>query len=107
MLLLSPQSRLLGTNPTLWLCQQEQVRTFQKGPRPKKLNLKQYLTYLSQFTFTVHHIQGLKDELRNHLSRKLFAALLGQVSRLLAKDAFNVWRSCWTALCARLESWRV
>ena len=31
MLVLSSQSRLLGTNPVVWLCDQEPVKTFQKG----------------------------------------------------------------------------
>ena len=30
MLVLSSQSRLLGTNPIVWLCDQEPVKTFQK-----------------------------------------------------------------------------
>ena len=31
MLVLSSQSRLLGSQPVVWLCDQEPVRTFQKG----------------------------------------------------------------------------
>ena len=31
MLVLSSQSRLLRSNPVVWLCHQEQVRSFQKG----------------------------------------------------------------------------
>ena len=34
MLVLSSQARLLGSNPVVLLCDQEPVRTFQKGPRP-------------------------------------------------------------------------
>ena len=39
MLVLSSQSRLLGSNPVVWPCAQEPVRTFQKGPPPEKANL--------------------------------------------------------------------
>ena len=38
MLVLSFQSRLLESNPVVWLCDQEQVRTFQKGPPPRRLS---------------------------------------------------------------------
>ena len=34
MLVLSSQSGLLGGNPVAWLCDQETVSTFQKGPPP-------------------------------------------------------------------------
>ena len=34
MLVLSSQSRLFGNNPVVWLCDQEEVRTFQKRPPP-------------------------------------------------------------------------
>ena len=36
MLVLSSQSRLLGSNSIVWLCDQEPVKTFQKGPPPEK-----------------------------------------------------------------------
>ena len=39
MLVLSSQSRLFGSNPVVWLCDQEPVRTFQKGPPPEKAKL--------------------------------------------------------------------
>ena len=32
MLVVSSQYRVLGTNPVVWLCDQEPVRTFQKEP---------------------------------------------------------------------------
>ena len=38
MLVLSSQSQLLGSNPVVWLCDQELVRTFQKGPQPESLS---------------------------------------------------------------------
>ena len=38
MLVLCSQSRLLGSNPVVWLCDQKPVRTFQKRPPPEKAN---------------------------------------------------------------------
>ena len=40
MLVLSSQARLLGTNPVVWLCDQEPVRTFQKGLPPEEAILR-------------------------------------------------------------------
>ena len=40
MLVLSSQSRLLGSNPIVWLCDQELVKSFQKGPRPGESKTK-------------------------------------------------------------------
>ena len=40
MLVISSDSRLLGSNPLVWLCGQELVRNFQKGPRPGKAKLR-------------------------------------------------------------------
>ena len=57
MLVLSSQARLFGSNPVVWLCDQEPVRTFQKGPPPEKAKLRCWWTYLSQLRLTVHHIQ--------------------------------------------------
>ena len=48
MLVLYSQSRLLGSNPVVWLCDQELVRTFQKGPTPEKAKLRRCWTPLSQ-----------------------------------------------------------
>ena len=39
MLVLSSQARLLGSNPVVWLCNQEPVRSIQKGPPPEKAKL--------------------------------------------------------------------
>ena len=36
MLVLSSQAQFLGSNPVVWLSDQEPVRTFQKGPPPEK-----------------------------------------------------------------------
>ena len=87
MLVLSSQSHLLGTNPIVWLCDQEPVKTFQKGPPPEKAKLKPWWTYLSQFRLTVHHIQGIKNEMADYISHNNFDAPLGESSEALAKEA--------------------
>ena len=89
MLVLSPQSRPLGTNPIVWLCDQEPVKTFQKGPPPEKAKLKRWWTYLSQFRMTVHHIQGIKKDMADYISRNNFDALIGESSEGLTKEAFQ------------------
>ena len=89
MLVLSSQSRLLGSNPIVWLCDQEPVKSFQKGSPPEKAKLKRWWTYLSQFRLTVHHIPGIKNELSDYISRNNFDALIGESSEALAKEAFQ------------------
>ena len=89
MLVLSSQARLLGSNPVVWLCDQEPVRTFQKGPPPEKAKLRRWWTYLSQLRLTVHHIQGVKNECADYISRNNFDALIGARSEALGKEAFS------------------
>ena len=89
MLVLSSQFRVLGSNPIVWLCDQEPVKSFQKGPPPEKAKLKRWWTYLSQFRLTVHHIPGIKNELSDYISRNNFDALIGESSEALAKEAFQ------------------
>ena len=89
MLVLSSQSRLLGSNPIVWLCDQEPVKSFQKGPPPEKAKVKRWWTYLSQFRLTVHHIPGIKNELSDYISRNNFDALIGESSEALAREAFQ------------------
>ena len=89
MLLLSSQSRLLGSNPIVWLCDQEPVKSFQKGPPPEKAKLKRWWTYLSHFRLTVHHIPGIKIELSDYISWNKFDGLIGESSEALAKEAFQ------------------
>ena len=89
MLVLSSRSRLLGSNPIVWLCDQEPVKSFQNGPPPEKGKLKRWWTYLSQFRLTVHHISGIKNELSDYISRNNFDALIGESSEALAKEAFQ------------------
>ena len=89
MLVLSSQARLLGSNPVVWLWDQEPVRTFQKGPPPEKAKLRRWWTYLSQLRLTVHHIQAVKNECADYISRNNFDALIGARSEALAKEAFS------------------
>ena len=89
MLVLSPQSRLVGSNPVVWLCDQELVRTFQKRPAPEKAKLRPCLTYLSQLRLSVHHIQGIKNECADYISRNNFDDMIGASSEQLAKEAFS------------------
>ena len=89
MLVLSSQSRLLGSNPLAWLCDQEPVKSFQKGPPPENAKLKRWWTYLSQFRLTVHDIPGIKNELSDFISRNNFDALIGESSEALAREAFQ------------------
>ena len=77
MLVLSSQSGLLRSNPIVWLCDQEPVKSFQKGSAPEKAKLKRWWTYLSQFRLTVHHIPGIKNEPSDYISRNNFDALIG------------------------------
>ena len=89
MLVLSSQSQLLGSNPIVWLCDQQLVKSFQKNPAPEKAKLKQWWTSLSQFRLTVHHIAGIQNELSDYISRNNFDALIGESSEALAKEAFQ------------------
>ena len=89
MLVLSSQSQILGSNPIVWLCDQEPVKSFQKGPPPEKAKVKQWWTYLSHFRLTVHHIPGIKNELSDYISRNNLDALIGERSEALAKEAFQ------------------
>ena len=61
MLVLPSESRRLGSNPVVWLCDQERVCTFQKGPTPEKAKLRRWWTYLSRLPLSVHHIQGVTE----------------------------------------------
>ena len=89
MLVLSSQSRLLGSNPVVWLCDQEPVRTFQKGPPPEKAKFRRWWTYLSQLRLSVHHIQGVENECADYVSRNDFNDMIGPRSEELAKEAFS------------------
>ena len=63
--------------------------TFQNVPPPQKVKPKRWWTYLSQFSLTVHHIQGIKNELANYISRNNVNALFSESSEALAKEALQ------------------
>ena len=86
MLVLFSQSGLFGTNPIVWLCDQEPIKKFQKGLPPEKAKLKRCSTYLSHFMLIVHHIQGIKNEMTDYISRNIFDALLDEPLEALAKE---------------------
>ena len=88
MLVLPSPSRLLRSNPIVWLCDHETVKSFQKGPTPQKAKLKRWWAYLSRFRLTVHHVPGIKNELSDYISRNNFDGLIGESSEALAEEAF-------------------
>ena len=71
------------------LCDQEPVCTFQKGPPPEKAKLRRWWTYLSQLRFTVHHVQGVRIECADYISRQNFDDMICARSEELAKEAFS------------------
>ena len=89
MLVLSSESRLLGSNTIVSLCDQERLKFFQKGPPPGKAKPKRRWTSLSQFGLTVHHISATKNELSDYISRTKFDALIGVRSEAHVKEAFQ------------------
>ena len=89
MLVLLSQYRLLGSNPIVWLCDKEPVKSFQKGPPPEKAELKRWWTYLSQLRLTVHRIPRTKNEQFDYLSRNNFDALICDSYEALTKEAFK------------------
>ena len=88
-LYISSQSRLLGSNPVVWLCDQEPVGTFQKGPPPEKAKLRRWWTYLSQLRLSVQHIQFLTNECADYISHNNFEDRIGARSEELRKEAFS------------------
>ena len=89
MLVLSSQSRLMGINPVVWLGYQEPVRSLGKGPPPEKAKLRRWWTYRSQLRLSVHHVQGVKNECADYISRNNFDNLIGARSEELTKEAFS------------------
>ena len=73
----------------IWLCDQEPVRTFQKGPPPEKAKLRRWWTYLSQLRLSVHHIQCVRNECADYISRNNFDDMIRARSEELAKQAFR------------------
>ena len=71
------------------LCDQEPVRTCQKGPPPEKAKFRRWWTYLSQLRLSVHHIQGLKNECADYISRNSLDDMIHARSEGVAKAAFS------------------
>ena len=89
MLVLSSHLQLSMGNPVVCLCDQEPVRTFQKGPPPEKTKLGRWWTYLSQLRLPVHHIQGVRNEFADYTSGNNFEDMIGARSEELAEEAFS------------------
>ena len=89
MLVLSSGSRLLASNPVVWLCDQQVVRNFQKRLPPEEAKLRPWWTFLSQLPFSVHHIQGVQNVCSDYISRKNFDDMIAARSDELAKAAFS------------------
>ena len=89
-LLLASQGRILGTNPIVWLCDQQPAQTFmQTLPPDAKQRLRRWWTFLSQWRLAIFHIPGIKNEMPDFLSRNCFDAMLGQKTEDMAKQAFQ------------------
>ena len=73
----------------VWLCDQGPVRTFQKGTPPEKAKLRRWWTYLSHLRLSVHHIQGVKIQCADYISRNSFDDMIGARSEELATEAFS------------------
>ena len=73
----------------VWMCDQEPVRTFQKGPPHEKAKLRCWWTYLSQLRLSVHHIPVLKNECADYISCNNFDDMIGGRSEELSKEAFS------------------
>ena len=103
MLVLASKSGLFESNPIVWLCDQEPVKSFQKGPPPEKAKLKRWWTYLSQFRLTVHHIPGIKKHCLTTYRATTSMRLLVRALRHSPMRLCRVWMSSLTCLCGLLE----
>ena len=89
MLVLTSQSRLFGSSPVVWLCDQDPVHTFQKRSPPEKAKLRRWWTYLTALRLSVLHIQGVKNECADYIGCNNFEDMIGARSEELAKEAFS------------------
>ena len=89
MLMVSSQSKLLGSHPVAWLSDQEPVPIFQKRPPPENPKLRRWWTYLSQLRLSVHKIQAVKNQCADDISRNSFDNMIVARSQELAKEALS------------------
>ena len=87
-LVLASQHRILGTNPIMWLCDQDCVKYFMERPPPDGKRLRRWWVYLSQLRLATFHIQGIKNELCDYLSQNCFDSLVGADTETMAQEAF-------------------
>ena len=87
-LLISGQSRLLGSNSVVWLCDQESTETFLKGAPPENRKLRRWWTFLAQLKLNIYRVPGLKKDLCDWLSRENFDEKISQSSEALSRESF-------------------
>ena len=76
---------------TLWFGYVTKNRSLpsKRGPHPERAKLRHWWTYLSESELSVHHIQGVKNECADYISRNNFDDMIGARSEELAKEAFS------------------
>ena len=79
----------MGGNPVVWLCDQEPIDTFRKGPSHEKAKIRHWWTYLSQLRLSVHHVRAVKTECAEYISRNNVDDMIGARSERLDKEAFS------------------
>ena len=60
-----------------------------RDPPREKAKLRRWWTYLSQLRLSVNHIQGVKNECADYISRNSFDDMIGARSEEPAKEAFS------------------
>ena len=79
----------MGGGPPCLKKKKKPARTFPKQPPSEKAKLRRCRTYLSQLRLSVHHIQGVKGECADYISRKNFDDMMGASSEHLVNGAFS------------------
>ena len=86
--MLASQHRILGTNPTMWLCDQDSVKYFMERPPPDGKRLRRWWVYLSQLRLATFRIRGIQNELCDYLSRNGLDSLVGTDTEMMAQEVF-------------------
>ena len=68
--LISGQSRLFGSNPVVWLCDQESTETFLKVAPPENRKVRRWWTFLAQLNLRLPAVFNVGDYVP--VSRKRF-----------------------------------